>query len=346
MQTFLRVLKFLFWRKLVLIPLACLFIVYILISSSTVYIGPNQVGILRKKLKTGTHEGIQKTPLHTGIHLQIPFYEQIDLFPTDLQSIDMTNHGENSRAGRTTQAITIQTSDGYQVTLDVTILYRIADPYTILTSIGPGKLYEDSVVIPMSSKFLRKALGELNPEDFYNKEKRISQAQIAFNELKPKLAEKGIDLLKLLIRKISYDEAYQSQIEQRKIQDQMVFKNRAESAAAREEARKRQIISTGKAAIQVEKEKGKQAVAQIISDANLYKRSKDAEAQLLIKTAQAQGTELENKALEGTGASALVGLKMADVLRGVKVIIAPSNGPGSTNPLNLEDMLKQFEVEK
>ncbi len=37
---------------------------------------------------------------------------------------------------------------------------------------------------------------------------------------------------------------------------------------------------------------------------------------------------------------------MADVLKGVKVIIVPSSGPGATNPLNIGEMLRQFEVGK
>lgn len=344
METLVKVLKFLLWRRYVMIPLVVFLGGYWLASCATVYVGPTEIGI--RQVYYGGGSGIRKAPVLTGTHLVVPGYERVHVFPTEIQSLDMTASGEHTKEGRSTEAIRIQTSDGYRVTVDATVLYRVQDPYLLITKVGPGKLFEDSVVIPRSDKALRQALGELNSEEFYQGPKRIKQAQIAFNALKPEFEEKGIELVKVLVRRITYDEAYQHQIEQRKIQDQMVYKNQAESMAAKEEARKRETVSTGQAKVQVELEKGHQQVAQILSDARLYQRTKTAEADLLVKTAQATGTELENRALEGAGAQALVGRRLADLLKGVKVIIVPSSGPGATNPLNINDMLRQFEVAK
>jgi regulator of protease activity HflC (stomatin/prohibitin superfamily) len=344
LESLFKILRFLLWRRVVLVPLLIFLGGYWLASCATVYIGPSQLGV--RQVYYGSNSGIRKELMTTGTHLVISGYERVHLFPTDIQTLNMSGPGEAVLGGRKTDAINIQTSDGYRVSVDATILYRIRDPYRTITQVGPGKLYEDSVVIPRADKALRKALGELNSEEFYQGPKRIQQTKVAFEQLQPDFADKGIELVKILVRRISYDEAYQHQIEQRKIQDQMVFKNRAEGAAAREEAHKREIISTGQAAVQVEKEKGSREVAQILADAKLYQRSKAAEGDLLVKTAQAQGTELENHALEGAGAASLVGQRMAEVLRGVKVIVVPSSGPGATNPLNVADILKQFEVGK
>jgi len=41
----------------------------------------------------------------------------------------------------------------------------------------------------------------------------------------------------------------------------------------------------------------------------------------LVKLAEAQGTELENQALRGAGSENMVGLRMADALRGTRVIV-------------------------
>ncbi len=346
METVFKVLKFLLWRRWVILPLIILWFGYELTSCATVYVGPAEVGV--RQVYYGNSSGINKTPLPTGTHFIVPGYERVHVFPTDLQSLDKATQSEHSQHehGRTTDPIHIQTSDGYQVTVDATILYRISDPYLVITKVGPGKLYEDSVVIPRSDQALRKALGELNSEEFYQGPKRLLQTKQAFEALKPELEQKGIELVKILVRGITYDQAYQHQIEQRKIQDQVVFKNHAEQAAAKEDAHKREIISAGQAAVRVELEKGQREVAQILSDANLYRRQKAAEGDLLVKTAVAQGTELENHALEGAGAQSLVGQKLADVLRGIKVIIVPSTGQGGTNPLNIGDMLRQFEVGK
>lgn len=344
METVIKVLKFLLWRKTVMVPLLVFFFGYELVSCATVYVGPNEVGV--RQVYYGSGSGIHHDPLPIGTHFVVPGYERVHVFPTDMQSLDKTSSAEHSahEHGRTTDPIHIQTSDGYQVTVDATVLYRIKDPYLVITKVGPGKLYEDSVVIPRSDQALRKALGELNSEEFYQGPKRLQQTKQAFDALKPEFEMKGIELVKLLVRSISYDQAYQHQIEQRKIQDQVVFRNRAEQAAAKEEAKKRETISIGQAIVRVELEKGQREVAQILADANLYRRQKAAEGDLQVKTAVAQGTELENRALEGAGAASMVGQKLADVLRGIKVIIVPSTGQGGTNPLNIADMLRQFEV--
>ena len=40
----------------------------------------------------------------------------------------------------------------------------------------------------------------------------------------------------------------------------------------------------------------------------------------------------------------MVGLKMAETLKGVEVLILPSDGESGTNPLDLNAMLKRFDV--
>jgi hypothetical protein len=82
-------------------------------------------------------------------------------------------------------------------------------------------------------------------------------------------------------------------------------------------------------------------VQKLQAQADLYRRKKAAEGKLLVDLAEAKGTELENKALEGAGSENLVGLKMAAVLEGVKVLVLDSAG---MNPLDLQSILKKFEV--
>jgi len=43
---------------------------------------------------------------------------------------------------------------------------------------------------------------------------------------------------------------------------------------------------------------------------------------------------MENTALQGAGSENMVGLKMADVLKGVKVLVLSSDGATGMNPLD------------
>ena len=53
---------------------------------------------------------------------------------------------------------------------------------------------------------------------------------------------------------------------------------------------------------------------------------------------------MKNEALKGKGAERIVGLKMADVYRGLDVIILPSDGTSGVNPLDLDNALNLFDV--
>ena len=73
---------------------------------------------------------------------------------------------------------------------------------------------------------------------------------------------------------------------------------------------------------------------------------KRSAGELAVQLAEAEGTRLENEALRGVGAENLVGLKMADVLKGTRIIVVPSDGEGGTNPLDLKSALRRFDVKE
>jgi len=143
----------------------------------------------------------------------------------------------------------------------------------------------------------------------------------------------------VLIREYSYDDRYQAAIEQRKIQDQNVFKNQAEAFAASKEAEKNRVLAEGQARVDVEGERGRAEVRKIAAEADNYYRTAVAEGDLLVALAEAEGTRLENAALQQAGAANIVGLEMAEVLEGTKVIMVSTTGTGSVNPLDLDRLI-------
>ena len=75
-------------------------------------------------------------------------------------------------------------------------------------------------------------------------------------------------------------------------------------------------------------------------------RTKKADADLLVKLAEAEKVRLKNEALKGIGSERMVGLKMADVYKGLDLIVLPSDGQAGVNPLDLDNALKLFDVRK
>jgi len=317
-------------------------------NSCTTYVKPGEAGV--KQIKFGLNKGIEAGFYGTGLHY-IGAGETMHRFPMRVQVLELSNSRsegsvEELEGHRVAPGVNIQTSEGYTVQVDVTVLYRIADPYKVMTSIGPGRLFEDSAVIPRAQQDLRRALGELDAEDFYRGNKRTEKARDAQAALEAELKDKGIEVLQVLVRRYTYDQRYQQAIEQRKIQDQTVYKNEAEAKAATANAAKNKIVAEGAAAVQVELARGEAEVKKLEAEADLYRRQKAAAGDLLVKLAEAQGTELENQALRGVGSENMVGLRMADALKNTRIIVLPSDGEGGMNPLDLKTLLKRFDVKE
>jgi hypothetical protein len=53
---------------------------------------------------------------------------------------------------------------------------------------------------------------------------------------------------------------------------------------------------------------------------------------------------MENNALVGAGSENMVGLRMAEVLKGMKVLVLPSDGANGFNPFDMTSMLKKLEL--
>jgi len=312
-------------------------------ASCSVYVHPNQFGI--KQVVVGPGKGINKDVYTAGLHWITPGAEQMHLFPTDVQLLSLTaDPNERGRSDRRLPPLNIQTSEGYNVIVDVSVLFRIEDPYRVITALGPGRLYEDSLVIPRAEQLLRKRLGELDAEEFYNVAKRSERVRLALEDLNAELVPAGVRAISVFVRRYAYDARYQQAIEQRKIQDQTVFKNKAEADMAQAAAERDRIVAVGEAAVKVELSHGDAEKKKIDSEADLYARKKGAAGELEVKLAEAEGTRLENEALRGRGSENLVGLKMAELLRGTKVIVVPTDGESGINPLDLKSALKHFDV--
>jgi regulator of protease activity HflC (stomatin/prohibitin superfamily) len=327
--------------KVILIVLAIIAITY---SSFLEYIRPNEFGIKVKKI--GLNRGVQKEVFHTGLHMVLPFgIQQMYRLPRDYQVLELTNYTQSAAYGaRQERAAHIQTSDGFFVDVDVSIIYRISDPYKVFTGIGPGRLFEDNGIIPKTEPALKSTLGKLTTEEFFNSPLRVEKAIAAKDELNHELNSKGIVVENVLVRYFQYSNEIQKNIEEKKLKDQLVFKNQSEARAATEGAKLTKIEQEGKVLVSVELEKGKAYVTKQRAEKDLYFRKKTAEANLLVKMADAEKIRLKNDALKGKGAERMVGLKMADVYKGIDVVVLPSDGPSGVNPLNLDNALKLFDV--
>lgn len=331
--------------KLVLLALILVLLLIPLAALTLKYVEPNQYGIKIKRI--GYPRGVQEKVYTPGFHIILPGMEEMQTLPRDIQVLELTKNPETAARGvRQQDAARIQTSDGFFVDVDVSILYRIIDPYKVFTIIGKGNAYEINGIIPQTEPRLKDAMGDMTTEEFYNSPLRVEKTKVARHLLNDVLNPKGIEVIHVLVRYFLYSDEIQRNIEEKKLKDQLVFKNKAEARAAVEEAKVKKTVQEGKANVGVELERGKAYVTQRKAEMDLYTRKKKAEANLLVKLADAEKLRLKNEALTGLGAERMVGLMMAEAYEGLELIVLSSDGPAGVNPLDLDNTLKLFDVRK
>lgn len=313
-------------------------------GSCLTYVGPNEFGV--KQIMIGLKRGIQKEPYQTGYRFVLPEpFEKLHKFPKSIQVLELSNNPiTRSQFARHERAAYIQTSDGFFVEVDASVLYRIVDPYQVFVTLGPGRLFEDNGIVPRAEAILKQTLGELTTEEFYNSPLRVQKVSHAQEIMNRELRPKGLEVEHVLVRYFQYSEEIQKNIEEKKLKDQLVFKNQAEARASAEMAKLKKTVEEGRAAVGVKLQEGQAYAVRRKAEADLYSRARKAEADLLVRLAEAERTALKNQALGGPGADILVGLQMAEVYRGLQLLILPSDGQGGLNPLNLEQTLRNFEL--
>lgn len=271
------------------------------------YVPPDQLGL--RQVAFGPNKGLQKTLVRPGYRRQLSGYETIQTFPRNLQIVDFSdNQAERTTDHRTVSAINVPTVDGYPVAVDVTVIYRVADPFLVVSRFGFGRAYEDNVVIRLTDPAVKQHLGELRAEEFY-RDQRLAKAHNLRLDLAARFKENGLQLADVLIRQYDYPDTFQSLTEQKKIQDQSVLTNRALGKQAEVDTRLKQTSAQGQNLINIKTAEFQAQITGINADRDLYVRSRHAEADLLVRKAEAQGSEMINRSMEGAGSDKLLRLR-------------------------------------
>ena len=296
------------WSLLLLVPL------FLLRGCFVTYVPPDALGV--RQVAIGPGKGLQKVPVQPGYRREIAGFESVHTFPRDIQVVEFTNNPqEMSEHHRQVPALKVPTVDGYPVDVDVTVLYRITDPFKVASKFGFGQSYEEAVVIRFTDPLVKRYLGELRAEQFYL-EDRLDRVQALRGELARRFQPNGLELADVLVRQYDYPETFQALAEQKKIQDQSVLAQQTFAKQAEVQTRLNQTRAEGENLINVKTAEFNAQITEIRAKKELYERQKRAEADLLVKSAEASGTELINRALEGAGSAKLLKLRRGLALLG------------------------------
>jgi regulator of protease activity HflC (stomatin/prohibitin superfamily) len=327
-------------------------------ATCTTYIGPGEFGIkqvLYSPFGVFGSMGTQNRVYETGIHHQFPTMEKILRFPRTIQVLTMRDSENNNKEAesmtptderftRIVKAAYIQTSDGFFVKMDTSILYCIEDPVKLVNRVGAGKLYEDNGILPVAENAIKTKLGSLQPEDFFDATTRVVKLNEACDLMNEKLKPMGIKVKHVLARYPHLHPDVAARVEENNLQKQTRLLNISLTAQSAAEAALAQVVNEGTAAKGVALRKGTAYQTERSSQMELYERTRRAEGDKIRKMAEARKSELLNNAYRGAGSEMMVGMKMAANLTNLDTILVPAGGANAFNPMDVESLMRLFSI--
>jgi len=293
--------------------------------------GETEVGVRTKKLSLFGKKGVESKAYAPGAtFVFLPLVNDWHTFDTKLQNLEFTLH--RNRGDRSTKDdLLFKTIDGNDISLDVIIVYRI-DPskaYLILQNVASNnEELRDKVVRIIARSRPRDIFGELKTEEFYVAADREGQAKKAKTVLQQMLEPMGIIVEKVLTKDYRFNPKYQKAIEDKKVADQKVERNKSAQHAAREEYKRKLEEVRGEVNKIIADVDGEYLRAKIKVDAFYEKQKLLAEAIRAEGIAQAKGIREMNDAMASAGGEALVKLEIAQALQGKKIVLLPISEGG------------------
>lgn len=148
--------------------------------------------------------------LYSGLNVVNPLVE-VTTFDVKTQNYTMSAvHDEGSKAGD--DAIRILTSDGLEVTIDLSVLFSVTpkDAPRILKEIGDD--YLDKVVRPIARTAIRDNAVSYEAVALYSTKRQEFQNKI-FSAIEQSFAKRGLKLEQLLVRNVTLPESVRKAIE-------------------------------------------------------------------------------------------------------------------------------------
>jgi len=289
------------------------------------------VGVRTCKMGFIGPKGVEERVYAPGAtYFFLPFINDWNVFDTKLQNLEMTySQVRGDRKSR--DDLVLKTIDGNDISLDVIIAYRIDanKAHHILQYVArDDKTLRDKIVRTVARSKPRDIFGELKTEAFYVADAREAQSGKAREALQKILGPMGIIVEKVLTNDYRFNPEYQKAIEDKKVADQQVEKNKSAQHAAREEYKRKLEEARGEVNKMVANADGQYLKDKIEADVYQEQQQLLAKAIQAEGIAEANGIQEMNNALAGSGGEAIVKLRIAEAIQGKRIILLPVSEGG------------------
>ena len=216
--------------------IAALLIVGGLLMKSIVQINPGEVGV---KTLFGK---VQNEVIGSGLHLINPLME-VRRLDIKTQNYTMSGqHDESQQAGD--DAIRVLTADGLEVTIDLTVLYKLLPSEAPKLVRETGEDYRDKIVRPLTRTKIRDNAVYYDAISLYSGKRDEFQHRI-FKSIEIDFTKRGLILEQLLIRNITLPQSVKATIEQKINAEQDAQKMQFVLLKEKQEAERKRVEAQG-----------------------------------------------------------------------------------------------------
>lgn len=336
----------------------------VLVKSLTIYVPVGSAGVRTQQYALLGQKGVVQADFAPGWHRDLgPIDSWVD-FDVTVQTLEMTRDpSRGSLMGR--DDVQVQSADGYTVSVDVTVKYRIEPgmAHKVYQDTGSKEKYK-VIVRNEAQKACMGLFGQMKTEDFYDPQARRTKAGEVKVVLAEALEDNYVDVIDVLMRDVQFDPEYERKIRTKKLADQEVEYNKSKAVAETMRGKTQVVEANTERKLDVigEEKKGEivkmqaetnRQIARIKAeaekyatekraDADLVKAQKEAAGHLLVRKAEAEGERLRNTAMMGVGGNIIVALEAARNLRLSDITVSTLE----TDLLDLDEMATKLGVPK
>lgn len=186
-----------------------------IVRSTLIFIPAGSVGVVYDMGR-----GVLQNPMKEGLNYAIPIWQRVTLMDTRLQEYTMSMAPDEG-ALRRDDSLDAPTSDGQQVKVDATVIFRIdaKNAPQVYKTIGVD--YVDKLIRPYSRSQIRMVISRYTAPAIYS-EKRQEAENVMMKELADLLKPKNIIIDKILLRTVVFSPEYSQAIEAKVIAEQRV----------------------------------------------------------------------------------------------------------------------------
>ena len=185
---------------------------------------------------------VENDVLYSGLNVVNPLVE-VTTFDTKTQNYTMSGiHDEGTKAGD--DAIRVLSSDGLEVTIDLSVLFKVraTEAPRILKEIGND--YLDKIVRPISRTAIRDNAVYYEAVALYSTKRQEFQDKI-FKTINESFTKRGLVLEQLLVRNITLPESVKKSIESKINAEQDAQKMTFVLQKERQEAERKRVEAQG-----------------------------------------------------------------------------------------------------